>query len=41
MRTGVLSIIAVAPISLVLLIVAYRALPAAEATIEERARTAS
>lgn len=41
MRTGVLSLIAVAPISLVLLIYAYRALPQAEATLEERARTAA
>ncbi|MGX7927363.1 spinster family MFS transporter [Tsuneonella sp. HG094] len=41
MRTGVLSLIAVAPISMGLLIYAYRALPAAEATVEERARTAS
>ena len=41
MQTGVLSLIAVAPISLVLLIVAYRSLPGAEATIEERARTAT
>ncbi|MFA6218930.1 MAG: MFS transporter [Erythrobacter sp.] len=40
MRTGVLSLIAVAPVSLGLLIWAYRALPQAEATIEERARTA-
>lgn len=40
MRIGVLSLIAVAPISMVLLIYAYRALPAAEASIEERARTA-
>lgn len=40
MRTGMLSLIAVAPISLLLLIHAYRALPAAEATIEERARNA-
>lgn len=40
MRTGVLSLIAVAPISLALLIYAYRTLPAAEATIEERARLA-
>ena len=40
MRVGVLSIIAVAPISLVLLVYAYRSLPAAEATIEERARNA-
>lgn len=41
MRIGVLSLIGVAPISLALLIYAYRALPAAEATIEERARTAA
>jgi MFS family permease len=41
MQTGVLSLIAVAPISLVLLIVAYRTLPDAEATIDERARTAT
>jgi len=40
MRTGMLSLIAVAPISLGLLIWAYRALPEAEATIEERARAA-
>jgi hypothetical protein len=40
MRTGVLSLIAVAPISLGLLIWAYRALPEAEATIEARARAA-
>lgn len=40
MRIGVLSLIAVAPISLALLIWAYRALPEAEATIEERARAA-
>lgn len=40
MRSGVLSLIVVAPISLLLLIVAYRALPAAEATIEQRARDA-
>lgn len=40
MRTGVLSLIGVAPISLGLLIYAYRAVPAAEATIEERARAA-
>lgn len=41
MRMGVLSLIAVAPISLLLLIYAYRTLPAAEASIEERARQAS
>jgi MFS family permease len=41
MRTGVLSLIVVAPISLVLLIYAYRALPRAEATIAERAAAAA
>lgn len=41
LRIGVLSLIAVAPISFALLIYAYRALPKAEATIEERARAAS
>lgn len=40
MRVGLLSLIGVAPISVALLIYAYRALPAAEATVEERARTA-
>ncbi len=40
MRTGVLSLIGVAPISLALLIYAYRALPQAEATIEQRAKSA-
>ena len=40
MRTGVLSLIAVAPISLGLLIYAYRAWPEAEATIEARAASA-
>ena len=40
MRMGVLSLIAVAPISLVLLIYAYRALPKAEASMAERARMA-
>ena len=40
MRIGVLSLIAVAPISLVLLIYAYRSLPQAEATVGERARQA-
>ena len=40
MRIGVLSLIAVAPISLGLLIYAYRTLPKAEATIDERARQA-
>jgi MFS family permease len=41
MRIGMLSLIAVAPISLALLVYAYRALPEAEATIEQRARAAS
>ena len=40
LRIGVLSLIGVAPISLVLLIYAYRTLPKAEATIAERARAA-
>lgn len=37
LRSGLLSLIAVAPIALVLLVYAYRAVPAAEATIHERA----
>jgi Permeases of the major facilitator superfamily len=41
MRIGVLSLIAVAPISLALLIYAYRVLPEAEATIDQRARAAA
>lgn len=41
MRIGVLSLIGVAPISLALLIYAYRTLPKAEATIAERARRAA
>ena len=41
MRTGVLSLIGVAPISLALLIYAYRTLPKAEATIAERAEAAA
>lgn len=40
MRIGVLSLIGVAPISLVLLIYAYRLLPEAEATIAQRAQAA-
>ncbi len=40
LRIGVLSLIGVAPISLALLIWAYRALPQAEATIAERAAAA-
>lgn len=41
LRTGVLSLILVAPLSLGLLIVAYRTLPEAEATIAERADAAT
>jgi len=37
LRTGILSLIAVAPIALALLFFAYRAVPEAEATLEERA----
>ena len=40
LRTGILSLIGVAPIALALLIAAYRMLPTAEATIVERARAA-
>lgn len=40
LRIGILSLIGVAPISLALLIYAYRALPEAEATIAGRARAA-
>ncbi|MDR6833564.1 MULTISPECIES: MFS transporter [unclassified Sphingopyxis] len=40
LRTGILSLIGVAPIALVLLLYAYRAVPAAEATIVERADSA-
>jgi MFS family permease len=40
-QMGMLSLIGVAPISLALLIYAYRVLPAAEATIEARARAAA
>jgi MFS family permease len=40
LRTGILSLIAVAPIALGLLIAAYKMLPTAEATIVERARDA-
>lgn len=36
-RTGILSLIAVAPIALALLVYAYRAVPVAEATLVERA----
>jgi MFS family permease len=38
LRTGILSLIGVAPIALALLVYAYRTVPQAEATIEERAR---
>jgi MFS family permease len=41
LRIGVLSLIGVAPISLALLIHAYRSLPEAEATLAERARAAA
>jgi MFS family permease len=40
LRTGILSLIGVAPIALGLLIAAYKMLPTAEATIVERARDA-
>lgn len=40
LATGMLSVLCVAPISTVLLILAYRALPKAEATLVERARAA-
>jgi predicted MFS family arabinose efflux permease len=39
LRTGILSLIGVAPIALALLLYAYRAVPRAEATIVERAGT--
>jgi MFS family permease len=39
LRVGILSLIAVAPVALGLLIAAYRRLPAAEQTIAQRART--
>ena len=37
LRTGILSLIGVAPVALGLLLYAYRAVPRAEATIVERA----
>jgi MFS family permease len=40
LRTGLLSLIGVAPIALVLLIYAYRAVPLAEATVRQRAEAA-
>ena len=41
LRTGILSLIAVAPVALALLVYAYRAVPRAEATIAERAESAA
>ena len=41
LRTGILSLIGVAPIALALLIYAYRTVPQAEATIAERAASAA
>jgi MFS family permease len=40
LRTGLLSLIAVAPIAMALLLYAYRSVPAAEATLLDRARAA-
>lgn len=40
LSTGILSVLSVTPISVTLLILAYRALPKAEATLVERARAA-
>ncbi|MEY4270194.1 MAG: hypothetical protein RLZZ58_1410 [Pseudomonadota bacterium] len=40
LRAGILSLIAVAPVALILLILAYRSVPAAEASVRERARAA-
>jgi MFS family permease len=40
LRTGILSLIGVAPVALALLVAAYRMLPTAERTIVERARSA-
>ncbi|MGX7951405.1 spinster family MFS transporter [Tsuneonella sp. HG249] len=40
LRTGILSLIAVAPVAMVLLLYAYRAVPAAERTLVERATAA-
>ncbi|MFM5915926.1 MAG: spinster family MFS transporter [Novosphingobium sp.] len=40
LRTGILSLIGVAPLALGLLIFAYRSVPAAQATVAERAKTA-
>ncbi|HMQ19544.1 MAG TPA: MFS transporter [Sphingopyxis sp.] len=41
LRTGILSLIAVAPVAVALLLYAYRAVPKAEATIAERAEAAT
>lgn len=40
LQTGILSVLAVAPIAVVLLIIAYRTVPKAEATLIDRARLA-
>ena len=40
LSVGILSVLAVAPISMTLLIVAYRTLPKAEASVVDRARAA-
>jgi MFS family permease len=40
LRTGILSLIGVAPIAMALLVYAYRSVPAAEATLLDRARAA-
>ena len=37
LRTGILSLIAVAPLAVALLVYAYKAVPQAEATLVERA----
>jgi hypothetical protein len=37
LRTGILSLIGVAPIAVALLVYAYRAVPKAEATLSQRA----
>jgi MFS family permease len=39
LRLGVLSLLIVGPVSLILLILAWRTVPAAEASVRERART--
>ena len=40
LRTGILSLIGVAPVAIALLLYAYRAVPEAEATLAERAAAA-